>query len=114
MSLKDTLLGLKPKIIEVDNAEGVFVRVMTGSQRYTLEKMFEDIKKNGKDALVETTLICACESDGSLVFELGDRQQVSQMPSDVLSNIFKAALKINKMAAEDVTDEVKNSGETTA
>lgn len=112
MSAKSILFALPVKVEPVPDYEGVFVRVVSGADRFKIEKIYIDIATNGKNALVETALLVTCDADGVKCFADSDRQEVTQMPSDALQAILDAGLIINKMKAEDVADEAKSSDET--
>tara|TARA_R110002020_G_scaffold451901_1_gene666116 strand:- start:9018 stop:9380 length:363 start_codon:yes stop_codon:yes gene_type:complete len=113
MSLKETLLAYKPKIVPVEGRYDmrIYVRVMNGAGRYQLEKKFQAMDKNNH--LVETALVCVCDSEGELIFTAQDRPAINEMPSDLLQDIFAAALKVNKMTPEAQDEDVKHSETTT-
>ena len=109
---KSKLFGLPVKVEEVPEYKGVFVRVVSGADRFTLEKVYVDIATNGKNAMVETALLVTCDGDGTRCFDDSDREAIANMPSDALQAILDAGLIINKMKAADVADEAKPLDET--
>lgn len=118
-SAKDLFLKIKPKIEPVSDREGniregIYVRVMTGAARFSLEKKFKNIDEESSqvNALVETTLATACDVDGNLAFHDEDKSEIELMPADLLQDIFDLGLKINRMLGTEDADEVKSSSET--
>jgi hypothetical protein len=109
MSLKHSLLGLKPRVepLQIQDIT-YYVRVMSGSERFVFEKLAGDPKADN-NGLVEIAFLCLCDEKGKRLFDQeSDKRDIEQLPADILYTIFHAALKMNKILGVDATDEVKH------
>ncbi len=110
MDIVSALKGIKPKVAAItvpELEEQIYVRVMSGAERYAFEQtaLDEDSNNNG---LVEVTFLCLCDENGKRVFtDESDKATIEQLPADVLYLIFNKALEINRINTPDVSDEVK-------
>ena len=109
MSIKNKLLGLKPRVtkLSIDADLDIYIKVMSGSERYVFEKQAQD-ETNNENGLVSVAFLVVCDEDGQRLFtNESDKAELEKMPADVLYKIFNAAIKLNHIGAADASDDVK-------
>lgn len=109
---RETILAVKydlpRKEVEVPEWGGsVFVRTLTSAERDAYEAWC--LKKNGGKLARSVFIVwTCCDETGKPIFTTADLPSLNQVPSYVLERVFDAAMKINKITAEDVEALEKN------
>jgi hypothetical protein len=87
----------------------VFVRVMTAGERDKMEEAFRKAGSTGfRSRLIAAT---ACDPAGSLLFGPEHLPEVSRLPYTVAEPIVEAAIRLNRMGADEKRELGKDSAE---
>lgn len=93
-----------------NDGAGVYVRVMSGTERDAWERSIEDDATRYDHARARLVTLSACDADGNLLFTAKDIDWLSQKNGVVLTRIATAASKLNKLGREDLEVLEGNSG----
>ncbi len=91
----------------------VYVREVTGKESVIFDAWMVE-NKDDKAQLVSgwhslMVMLCACDDKGVRLFSDDDLEYVKGKNRDAVMRIANAAIKLNKMGADDLEDEAKNS-----
>lgn len=105
---------LKRKKIDVPEWGGeIYVREMTGIESLEFDAWLADNKDNKKVLAVGwhplMVTLCACDDKGERLFSMADFEAIRKKNKTVLERIADAAIKLNKLGADDLEEEAKNS-----
>ncbi|WP_423192979.1 hypothetical protein [Cupriavidus sp. H18C2] len=107
-------VDLKTEDVEVPEWGGtVRVSVMTGTARDRfMELQAEGGEKKTPVSLFQARLLVSCVVDdsGALVFGPEDVEPLRQRSKAAIDRVVDVAMRLNKIGADAVEDEVKNSG----
>jgi hypothetical protein len=98
---------------ELGQDKGVFVRVLSGSERDAWEAGLAELRKAGNKAHMQNfraryVAVCACDDQGKPIFSDADVDALGAKSGVLLDRIFDAARKLNKMFPESAEAEAKN------
>ena len=81
------------------------IKEMTGAERdkyeYFVNVTAKDNWQNIRARLAQLSMV---DTDGALLFSDGDIDEIGALPAAGLDQIFKAALELNKIGADDIDD----------
>lgn len=107
-------LKVSEKILTLEGVD-YYVREMTADELDTLEEMLEEIRATSGKAKTSrgarALLICltVCDAEGKRFFdEEKDFPALRSAPGGHFGELFKAAVKLNKLKSEEVEDIAKN------
>jgi hypothetical protein len=91
----------------------VFVRMMTGSERESIEASFQkrNKKADGFDwqgFRVEVIILTVCDDTGNSLFKKGDEALILGKSSAVIDRIYMRAMRLNRLGEDDIEDTKKN------
>lgn len=90
----------------------VYVAPMTATERDEWEQALGRDRKahDGIMPHMRAIMVCVCAKDdiGVRLFRLSDYREVAKLPFAALDRINNAAIKVSRLTAEDVEDDVKN------
>lgn len=116
MAYRDDVLAaqdLNPVPVEVPEWPGrIFVRAMTGTERFKLEGHSGDSgeKIQGSlDFMLRVIVLCSCDASGNPVFTEADMPALGGKNSVLLMRIFRKAAELNALTPADIKDLEKNS-----
>lgn len=89
----------------------VYVRMLDGDQRGEIEEITQGV--NGKagvtrDLRSRLSAMAMCDDKGVLLYDIAGIKTLGKKCSLALDRVFEAALKINKMGADDIEETAKN------
>ena len=91
----------------------LYVREITGAESLVFDSWMADNKNNKKALGIGwhpiMVMLCACDDKGERLFNDDDFEALKRKNKVVISRIAEKAIKVNKMGAEDIEDEAKNS-----
>src|SRR5258706_5508781 len=114
MLTKDQIIAAKDQSIEpADVPEwggGIFLRVMSGTERDGFETTIIDDQSKVKSENVRSELLvrCICDDQGARLFADSDAASLGGKSSLVLDRLFTQAQKLNKIRKQDVDELTKN------
>lgn len=110
---KETFLSLSPEVDLVPLGYGmsIWVRSMSGLDREKFEHDCAELGESPERYSVRAllTIYCACDGNGTLLFERSDLEAVSQKPASILNAIYEAASRLNQLGAANISALAKNS-----
>lgn len=98
MSIREKLLSLKPRPIEVEIeawGEKVFISPPTGSERLQIDSYREDAKteRETTDLMVRVCLVHIVEEDGEPVFT--DEEELMGLPAEGILDAYQAIMSLD-------------------
>lgn len=113
MLTKDEILAREvPAPVPVNAFGGVFVRMMSGTERDAFEEQCTNAKEQtGSVAGFRGRLavFTVCDAEGHLVFTRNDAAKVGDLPAVDLDRVYEAAAPLNGLTDADVEELVGNS-----
>ena len=120
LSMQDFLhLSVRPKKVQPLDLPGLgraYLRVLSGAERDLWESgNYEWDAKSGRSRMTfrncraRLAALALCDEHGSRLFRDGHADQLGQMDSTVLDQIYEAASKLSRLTRETVEDAEKNS-----
>lgn len=110
MITKEQFFALKPEVREVQIPAlggSVYVKAMTAGVRDRFE--IYHAKSGTEDFRALLAAATVCDEGGVLLFSLDDVAQLTELPSNVLDDVVKEAVALNRMGPDDVEDLKKTS-----
>ena len=91
----------------------LYVREITGAESLVFDSWMAENKDNKKVLGVGwhpiMVMLCACDDKGKRIFQDDDLELLKGKNKVVISRIAEKAIKINKMGADEIEEETKNS-----
>jgi hypothetical protein len=118
MSLtREQILAAKDRKTETINVEewggDVIVASMSGADRDEFDQHLIAAQKEGADAWrrqirARLAVLCVVDENGDRVFTAADIAELGRKSAAALEPIYKAAMRLNKLGAEEVEKAAKN------
>ena len=105
---------LKREKVPVPEWSGdIYVRELTGIEASEFDAWMAENKDNKKALGLGwhplMVMLCACDESGERLFSRDDFESLKGKNKDVIARIAERAISLNRMGADDIEDEVKNS-----
>ncbi|APW60487.1 hypothetical protein [Paludisphaera borealis] len=109
MITREAFFALRPEVKEVQVpalGDAVYVKQLTVGEMNRLH--IESSKEGGLNFSMYLIVTSVCDADGVRVFNDDDVDRVSGLPTQVFTDVLKAAVAVNKLSEDDVKDLEKN------
>jgi hypothetical protein len=105
---------LKREKVPVPEWSGdIYVRELTGIEALEFDAWMAENKDNKKALGLGwhplMVMLCACDESGERLFSRDDFDSLKGKNKEVIARIAEKAISLNRMGADDIEDEVKNS-----